>query len=346
MKKKQIIGMVAMVAVVVGACVVLKETGIWKKEKKEEQKPAITFDIPEEQKNAFIAEYSEEDYQVGYGWAQKVLTQTRWPLNPESIEPLKESYSVEEVSIKSSYDGHSIPADYILADGKKDCDTMIVVHGLSCNRRTNMGIEEAFLGWGYNVLSFDLAGAGENECQLSTYGAFEQYELLDCINYVKKNMSKDKKVVVYGYSYGGGVTAVALGNEEIDKKVDIAILDAPIANFKMQLLNGYGNLYSYTEYENMFRCFDNFCEMMYGFNSSDISGKERIASTTTPVLVFTSEADTVVPTSQPESIYDAVPHDKKYIHVFEKVQHTCEFGSPEEEIFLQTIKDFLDGKLY
>lgn len=313
----------------------------------------LKLEITNEQKEAFIEEYGNENFEIAYGWAQGCFQMYRSDLDQAFLEELQKDYDVEQLKIVSSYDGHHIPADYVLANGSKDADTVIILHGYTGTRRMMPELEVDLLKKGYNVFAIDTAGAGENECELATYGAYEQYEVLDCIKHVKKEMSSDKKVIIWGCSYGGGVIGVCLGNKKINDLVDAAILDCPVGDFRQNIIaqvEGYKALKDealVAGYDDTFYYLDKYAQMMYGFSLDDVSAAKCAKQTTLPVLIFTSKADDNVPMKQPVAIYNAVPHDKKYIKIFEDVPHVCGWSMEEtREEYQQIIEDFLAGKLY
>lgn len=317
------------------------------------RKKPVDLGLTGQQEGDFMIAYGMEEFQVGRGWANGCLLMGNTEVDKEVLKEFQKNYTVEEVKIPASSDGHEIPADYILANNNKNCDTVIVLHGHGGNRRSMPSIEYDFLELGYNVFAFDFATAGENYGKLATYGLTDQYELLDCINYVKGQMSSDKKLVVCGWSYGGGVLGVSLGNPEIDEKIDMAILDCPVTDFnKFMAFYSAGEICS-TEEEAIecvnfeYEAFNNFTEMMYGFRISDASAEKSIQTTKTPVLVFTSKADEEIPCDLVTQLYEAIPHDQKYIKVFDEVPHVAgSWDDSTKDVYKQTVSDFLKGELY
>lgn len=301
-----------------------------------------SFQPVKDPKAEFISKYGEKEYKYARNWYNQILKMPRETVGySNEFKERLGKYQLEDVVIESSFDGHKITADYILANNNKDCNTMIEVHGFGCNRRTNPAIEEAFLNWGYNVLSYDLSGAGENESDIVSYGPYEHFDLLDCINYVKKEMGPDKKLVVFGYSYGGGVTGVGLGYKEIDEKVDIAILDCPVGDFK-ELYTWIYEKVLRDDTEHMFRVLDQYMQLTCGYGVNDMSAKNNIVKSDTPVLIFTSKIDDLVPMDQVISLYDVIKHDKKQLHIFEDVPHTIALATDKKDEFLNVMYEFIN----
>ena len=179
-KKKVLCGFIIFACIVaIGVGILVKMNVKDKKEEKSKVDQTLSFKPVKNPKEEYIKLYGEDNYQFAQFWIKQTFRMTRVPVKEDNIIPLKKKYHFEDVVIKSSRDGHKIPADYFLTDNNKDCNTLIVVHGINCNRRTNVGIEELFLEQGYNVLAFDQSGAGENESSSITFGGYEHF---DCVS--------------------------------------------------------------------------------------------------------------------------------------------------------------------
>jgi len=161
-----------------------------------------------------------------------------WEENNFDLELFKKSYEIEKVELESSLDGHIIPADYIYAKDNKEKDRsrdiVILVHGLGGNRLTTYPFAEFFLDEGYNVIAYDQRSSGENTAKYTTFGYLESQDLRDYIKYVR-NENKNNKIILWGMSFGGATVGIALGDEEINELVDLAILDCPISNMRYML---------------------------------------------------------------------------------------------------------------
>lgn len=96
---------------------------------------------------------------------------------------LLETYNVEKVELTSSYDGHTIPAKLIYTNSKNN-DTVILIHGLDGNRIEILPFASIFLEHGYNILSYDQRGAGENYAPYTTLGCLESYDTADYVTYL------------------------------------------------------------------------------------------------------------------------------------------------------------------
>ena len=144
------------------------------------------------------------------------------------------TYTIEKIEITSTFDGHMIPADYIYTlgeEGNKDNPTVILVHGLGGNRYTNYPLAEMFLQKGYNVLTYDQRSSNENTAQYTTFGFWEKYDLIDYIDYVY-SYAPEQAIGIWGTSFGGATAGLAMGDKDVENKVDFLILDCPVSDMK------------------------------------------------------------------------------------------------------------------
>ncbi len=110
------------------------------------------------------------------------VTDSFWEKYGMDYDSFCNTYTIERLEITSTFDGHTIPADYIYAlgaEGNKNHQTVILVHGLGGNRFSNYPLAEMFLQKGYNVLTYDQRSSNENTAPYTTFGYWEKYDLTD-----------------------------------------------------------------------------------------------------------------------------------------------------------------------
>lgn len=256
------------------------------------------------------------------------------------LEQLKETYTIEDVVLTSKLEGHHITADYILQQNSKDNDTVIMVHGIGGTRRTMREDVFFYLSLGYNVLTYDQRSSGENDGFLYTFGAWEQYDLMGCVNYVDKQISPEKKLIVLGQSSGGTSAGLILANKEAEEKVDYVILDSPVTSVYEMIKS---QMYAYVKIEEMegaLKSCEDFMNEIYGFGFEDMEVSNFVADTTIPVLIFTSKNDAVVSMEQPQQLYDAMKSDNKRIVISEMASH-CAMNATEHEVYEEEVRKFL-----
>lgn len=186
---------------------------------------------------------------------------------------LLETYNVEKVELTSSYDGHTIPAELIYANSKNN-DTVILIHGLGGNRIEILPFASIFLEHGYNILSYDQRGAGENYAPYTTLGCLESYDTADYVAYLDDMIGQDKKIHIWGTSAGAATAGMAVSRGIVEDRVASLILDCPISsNNDMARLNMSGMNIGIPLDFLMFSA-DIYYQLTLGFSYSKASAEE------------------------------------------------------------------------
>lgn len=254
------------------------------------------------------------------------------------LDSFQSKYKIERVSIKSSWDDHHIPADHILVDGNNDNNTVIIVHGLGANRISMYRIAEMFLERGFNVLAYDQRSSGENTAPYTTFGYWESRDMVDYSNYIGSIISNEHKIILYGTSFGGATTGIALGNDLLNEKVSLAILDSPLSSMREMIVFTFSNMDIPLEFMDFMLYAGNMVtNVRLGFNYDDAEVVDHISKTQLPVLIIGTEADTVTPFHMCEDIYNAIPHENKKLFADKDAKHALIFHKDkelyEEEVF-------------
>jgi len=232
-------------------------------------------------------------------------------------------YRIEKVKIISSFDGHIIPGDYIYApqsDASKNNKTVILVHGLGGNRYTNYPYAELFLEQGYNVLTYDQRSTNENTAKYTTFGYWEKYDLIDCIQYVLDN-APGKIIGVWGQSYGGATASLAIGYKGTDEKVDFLILDCPISSMEWMIKNELKDMALGLPVGFLTWTGSVVNEIKLGFSYKDAEVSTAVKNIEIPVLIINSMADTVTPYFMGKDIFDSIRGNNKWMWTVEDSKH-------------------------
>lgn len=254
------------------------------------------------------------------------------------------TYTIEHIDIVSTFDGHVIPADYIYAlgkDGNKDNPTVIMVHGLGGNRYTNYPLAEMFLQKGYNVLTYDQRSSNENTAQYTTFGYWEKYDLIDYIDYVH-SYAPEQVIGVWGTSFGGATAGLAMGEKDVERKVDFLILDCPVSDMKWMVEEEMRKMDIGLPISYMTFCGNVINKIKLGFGYDDANVCNEISDIEIPVLIINSKADTVTPQFMGQEIYDSIQNeDIKMIWTVTDSEHT-EMWLDYNQEYIEKVQDLLD----
>ena len=254
-------------------------------------------------------------------------------------EAFTAKYRTETLSLTSSQkDAHTIPADYIYAEGSEDKnhDTVIMVHGLGGNRMSVLPVAQVFLENGWNVLAYDQRSSGENRAEGNTFGFLEKYDLLDCADMVRE-WAPDKRLGVWGTSFGGltSVLAVCDSRLGLTEKTAFLVLDCPLSNMEDELRlvmdsEDMGGIP--TDYLIWTGNLMNKAEL--GFFYSEADGRAVIRDRMkqeVPLLVFISGKDELAPYPMGADMFELYPGENKTLINFEDCEHVDGWKDHEAE---------------
>ncbi len=232
----------------------------------------------------------------------------------------RKTYTVEEIKLTSSFDGHTIPADFIYS-GNKEGNFVVMVHGLGGNRYSNYPIAEFFLENGYNVITYDQRSSNENTAEKTTFGYWEKYDLIDCINYAKK-FSNGNKIGIWGTSFGGATAVQAVAYEKTQDDIAFLILDCPVSSMAWMIEEEIKAMEIGIPIDYMMWCGNIVNKLELGFTYEDADSAILAKNINIPTLVINSEVDTVTPYFMGKDIYDNLSSTKKEIWTVKDSKHT------------------------
>lgn len=259
-----------------------------------------------------------------------------------NYESFNNAYKMEEIEISSSYEEHTIPADYIYtveSHNSKDYQTVILVHGLGGNRYSNYPIAEFFLKKGYNVITYDQRSSNENTAKYTTFGYKEKYDLIDWINYIEEQ-APGQKIGIWGASFGGATAGLALGYEDIDERVDFLILDCPVSSMEWMVEQeiksmDIGILAGYMTW-----CGNIINKIKLGFTYQDTDVANTMKDVKTPVLIINSKLDSLTPYFMGKDIYDAMIENDREIWTVDDSKH-CEIWIDHNQEYHNKMENFM-----
>ena len=299
--------------------------------------------ITKEIKESFIAKYDKDTYDNAVLYNYYILyMKSANRVGDFEADKIGDCIMLP-MEVTSSRDSHVIPGDYIIHDEEVKHDIVIILPGIGCHRRTATGAISALFNLGYDVWCMDLPGFGENGSDLSTYGILEQYDLEDVIKYIRETLQVSNPIYLYGYSYGAGVCAVSLQNKTVLSNISAVIMDSPFSSMEAFVrLNLGGYMLNGSNDEEVFGYLNDMERMLLGADMSSANGIDIIKKADIPVLIFTSEADKVIPASEAQQLYDAAKCENKKIVVFGEAKHTDAINSEHDE-YVSILQEFLNS---
>ena len=256
------------------------------------------------------------------------------------LDQFKKEHKMIFSKITSSAFGHKIPLLEIKTSAPSN-GAVIMVHGLGGSKESILPISQMFLDLGYDVYAYDQRNSGENMAETNTFGVLESKDLEDVTHRVAKSLDSNQTLILWGESFGGAT--VGLGAKKLSKDVDYLILDSPVADGEAMTRQELNNISEETglPLDYMLILGDWNLRISQGFSLADSKVTEQIKEVPTPLLIFHSKTDEVVPYAMGQEIFQASPaKHKKFISV-DQGEHASLFYE-QTDLYRQSIEQFLN----
>ncbi|MDD6492530.1 MAG: alpha/beta fold hydrolase [Firmicutes bacterium] len=249
-------------------------------------------------------------------------------------------YEIEKISLTSTFDGHIIPADFIYSTDRNR-NIVIMVHGLGGNRYSNYHVAELFLENGYNVITYDQRSSNENTAEKTTFGYWEKFDLIDCINFAKE-IAPEKNIGVWGRSFGGATAIQAAAHKNTQSKLSWIILDCPVSSMEWMIKENMKNMDIGIPINYMVWCGNIVNKIELGFTYKDADSAKAAANIQIPSLIINSKADKLTPYFMGEEIYNNINCSKKSLWTVSDCEH-IEMWEKHNAEYRSNVLDFLQN---
>lgn len=247
-----------------------------------------------------------------------------------------ESY---DISIQSSF-GYKLSGTYIF-NPKPTNDTVIIVHGIACNRWESMKYADMYLDMGFNILVYDSRYHGSSGGNSVSLGFFEKTDLDNIVNWVKWVNPKGK-IGVHGESLGA-VTALLQANlDQTKRNVNFYVVDCPYSDLpELMDMKLSGNDRPHFEPAARFILFYGNIIALYksGFSLYAVSPIKAIKNIKTPVMFIHGSNDTFIPASMSLDLY-LEKQGPKGIYIAPGAEHAMSYLTDKAE-YTAKVKQFL-----
>lgn len=251
-----------------------------------------------------------------------------------------EKYSGETFTLASSYHDHAITGTWLQVGDTKKQPTIIMVHGMGGDNTTVFPIATVFLERGYNVVAYDQRNAGNNTADRNGLMHLESDDLADIVAMVQKE-NGEKPIVLWGTSYGGGTVAIGLGKHNLQNSVSGVILDCPLTSMQYMIELFIADLEMDEESEAfMMKIGSLMTKLRMGIGYDELEASDYVKEVTLPVLIFSSQSDTVTPPFMAEELYKAFPEGNKAIVTVENSKH-IEIFNDHPDLYSQSVEQLL-----
>jgi len=247
-----------------------------------------------------------------------------------------ESYNV---SIKSSFD-YKLSGTYIF-NPKPTNNTIILVHGIGCDRWESMKYSDMYLDMGFNVLAYDSRAAGSSGGKDITLGFFEKTDLDNVVKWVK--WVNPKAVIgVHGESLGAVTALLQAKLDQSQKNVDFYVVDSPYSDL-WELMNIKLSSDLKPDFQPA-AAFILFYANIVALKQSNfslyaVSPITAIRDIKTPIMFIHGSNDTFIPASMSLELY-LRKQGQKGIYISPGAEHAMSYMTNKEE-YTAKVKQFL-----
>ena len=214
----------------------------------------------------------------------------------------------EEVSIQTE-DGLRLSGWFFDAGSK---NTAIIVHGFNSKGWTD-GVAQAyrFYQHGYNVLISDNRACGESEGKYLTFGIRESQDTARWAEMINKRV-EGGNIVLLGISLGGATVCMCSALDIPNLKAVVA--DCPYINMRSEF-EFVNKLFLHFVPKHGLAAAEKLAKKKLGFDFTSESPLTSIKNAKCPVLFVHGKADTFIPYSTSEELYNACPTEKQLLLV-------------------------------
>lgn len=272
----------------------------------------------------------------GFKFFKLVYSYIHPPRIPIDKTPTDFGMNYENVNFRTS-DNVEIRGWFIPAK-EKGKPTIIFCHGYPANRLEVLNRAEFFYQK-YNLLLFDFRGLGESGGFYSSFGVYEQRDLIAAINYLKKRDDISEKIGIFGFSMGGAVTLMAASN--FPKEVKAIVVESPYSSLE--------GIIHFTFRQKIWQEITaqiavQMARLFLRINIKNFSPVEAVKSIKIPLLIIHSRDDRQIPFEDSKRIFESANEPKFFWaplnsdHGRIVVDYKIEYKRRMEEFFTKYLK--------
>jgi len=247
-----------------------------------------------------------------------------------------ESYNM---SIKSSF-GYKLSGTYIFNPIPTN-NTVILVHGIGCDRWESMKYSDMYLDMGFNVLAYDSRYHGKSGGKDITLGFFESTDLDNIVKWVKW-VNPNAIIGVHGESLGAVTALLQAKLDESKKNVNFYVADCPYSDLReLMSIKLSGELRpTFEPAAGLMLFYANIIALKKSnFSLYAVSPIDAIKDIKTPIMFIHGSSDTFIPASMSLELY-LRKTGPKGIYISPGAEHAMSFFTNREE-YASKVKQFI-----
>lgn len=239
---------------------------------------------------------------------------TEWDLYIPHIRECKEKLREmphEDLFIMSG-DGLKLHATYFPNEGSKK--VVICFHGYTSEGMNDYSTLAIFYKrHGYNLLLVDERAHGQSEGTYIGFGCLDRHDAKLWIDEMIKRHGEDCKILLHGDSMGGSTVLMTTGLE-LPPQVKAAVSDCAFTSAWDVFSSVLKNMYHLPAFPLM-QISNKMIYKKAGYKLDECDARVEVAKAKIPILFIHGSADSFVPCSMVNELYDACTTEKKLVIV-------------------------------
>lgn len=232
------------------------------------------------------------------------------PLIEERKKYLHAQYH-EDIYCKSE-DGLQLHATYF--PGEKTGRLVICFHGYTSEgMKDYSALSDYYLKRGYGMLLVDERAHGQSEGTYIGFGCLDRQDALQWIAWAVRECGEDVRILLHGTSMGGATVLMASGLQ-LPGQVKGIVSDCGFTSPKEVFTHVLHSMYHLPAFP-VIQIADYVNRKKAGYGMDECNAAREVQNATVPILMIHGDADTFVPSSMCEKIYENCSAPKKKLIV-------------------------------
>lgn len=239
---------------------------------------------------------------------------TDWSQYADFIAERKEQLLArtnEEVSIETQ-DGLMLHATYFPEGNEKK--VALCFHGYTSEgMKDNFAISGYYLRKGYSLLLVDARAHGMSEGTYIGFGCLDRRDALGWLEWIIERCGEDVEILMHGTSMGGATVLMASGLE-LPTQVKGIVSDCGFTSPKEVFTHVLHSMYHLPAFPAI-PAANLMNKRLAGYGMDECNAAREVRNATVPILVIHGSADTFVPASMCDEIYENIASRKQKLIV-------------------------------
>lgn len=256
------------------------------------------------------------------------------------VDSLEQSNCLRDTAISIEGRG-TMHAIYIYAPEPSN-KVAVLIHGYKDRAESMLHIAQIYNNMGFNVLLPHLYGHGESEGNYIGMGWHDAQDMMQWMQVANDKFRGDSastQMTLHGISMGA-FTTMCVSGETCPPYVKCFIEDCGYTSVWDEFASEASNQFGLPEFPIMHTT-SLLCKMHYGWSFGEASAVKQLKKATLPMLFIHGDADTFVPYSMLDELYNAKTQGYKEKYIAHGSEHARSFTDHPQE-YTQHVKSFVN----